>query len=990
MENSEKKLANGGYHIKVKKKQKCLNNKTNTLSDDLPSLNTPLKTQNLNNKTIKNKNNDCYFQNGLEKKNFDKLNLPSSTNNKDCKYKKINVYNRYNKSENKPSNMQIYTNLNIKKNIIKLIDSENDTNLYSINKSETQYPLKKKYDSGIITENSNKSMRNINYKNNYNSFNEKFFDTKSKYNMNIMTEVRKKVYSKKNYKHNTAIKVKNIEKYREKLENVTIDKLGNFNKTRNKKNNNNDYFISNENDVNNFPTEKNLSCKTYHKINYKKKYYSKLNNNIDNINKKNLFTHNNDKILLNIYKKKLITIFVSLMTNIYNKQIKKHFNEFIYNIRNFSLNDSNKKYKKIKKENKEGEYEDNKTNCFYTKKINLKINNDTLDNNNISDDNFKNNFSKTIFNDINFSTMSKYRRFIRNKNSDLNKSSNKFATIKNTDNINSDEFPRNSAYNLYIPSKNRNNNFITSKSKQKESIFEDLKIKKNSNSNKNFPKFYKNKNLSINSQINNFYNTNNNNFYINRINSFNSIISLEKHPRILKIKNGLTDISNDIPLNNVTKESNNTLKTSKVKNKSKFENIFYKKIFPKEKIINKNEQKNDNTIKKVEKYKRIEKESNYDIKNRINQTYTKGFLNNNDKYKKHFSTISNYTNKNGENNNNTNNEELSNDINYYCLNNIDKPTNMIGMKYDINTPENEDENEEGKLNIYEKECNNLDNEQNNKIPEIKNLIQMITNDKRLFLNFNYIKIEQYNKKFNRKNNNLYKSKINFINILSNNRKNNKNKININNPHQTFNPKIYFNSNKYVKKKIIKNGLLKLDNIINNKLFEYKYIFFEFLKKLKYIIIIIPIINKRRKILKKYFDIFKNNILNKEITKKINKRKMILNKKNMNFNLTTNKSPIINNLKEKDKSKSFLNKISPLYRNRNIYKENGNKTNYKAITSSDKVDNSENDDEESNFKKKVKETDINDMELNEGKKNNIYLKKKIKIKSLNTSKANEDI
>ena len=90
---------------------------------------------------------------------------------------------------------------------------------------------------------------------------------------------------------------------------------------------------------------------------------------------------------------------------------------------------------------------------------------------------------------------------------------------------------------------------------------------------------------------------------------------------------------------------------------------------------------------------------------------------------------------------------MSNDVNNYCLEDIDKPTNMMYSKTNIINFDNDDGNFYNEENSEEQEI------------EIKNLMQIITNDKRLFLNFNYISLNNNNR------NNSKRSK-NINNILS--------------------------------------------------------------------------------------------------------------------------------------------------------------------------------------------------------------------------------
>ena len=81
-----------------------------------------------------------------------------------------------------------------------------------------------------------------------------------------------------------------------------------------------------------------------------------------------------------------------------------------------------------------------------------------------------------------------------------------------------------------------------------------------------------------------------------------------------------------------------------------------------------------------------------------------------------------------------NNEDISNDMNNYCLEDIDKPMNIIYLRSSFEENENYDNN------------------------EINHLLAIKTNDKRLFLNFNYIIMnkKKKGKAFIYKNNNEIK------------------------------------------------------------------------------------------------------------------------------------------------------------------------------------------------------------------------------------------
>ena len=1024
MENSEKILVNGGYYIKVNKKKNSTNNHLNTLSNDSPRWKEIFQINNSNDKNLKNKINNSHYQNGLEK--FISLNFHSSPSLKEFKYRKIHINNRYNNNEINSNNKTLYT---INKKRKKLIDNENgkDFNLY---KSETQYSLINKQKSNTFFKNSNKSTRSLNTI--CNSDTEILSNYDPNYEINLKNEIRNNIFdNKKEYEYNNAfIKTKSVGKPEEKCGNKAFNNLEyNFYKPLNKKINNNTnfdnninkkiFFINNSKSYDNYLSENKFLFTMYHKPNYKKEIFSKLNkeyndkikkeninnNNInyDNINnnnnnnnniynfnkqKNNIIFQNDDKKLLSIYKEKLITIFVKLINNFYNKYTKKLFAEFIYNLTNFCYNKyNNRKYKKIEMKNEKKSNQIRKRRMhYYIKKTNLKLNNNINNNdNNINDDNLKKSFSKPLITSTNstnneYSFKIKYKKIIKNKNSKIENNNFKDIYLKNYNltNVNS---VRNSYNNIYIPVKNRNKKNYNYLSGQKGSIFDELKIKKNINTHENIPSFYKNKNSSINTEITRFYNTNrtiNNITYINRINSYNSIVTLaKKGPKIINLKNNQLENSNELSDNNKTEKSKINLKYSLAKNKSK---IFYKKILPKGKSKDENNkyEKDNIFIKRVEKLKNKNKSKD------INHTYTKNISNNdNNLYKNYYSySKSNLMNDNNkENNYNSNNNDISNEINNYCLEDIDKPTNIIYIKNNIFNNDINNDNKEDSLN----------NEQKSIDFEIKNIIQIITNDKRLFLNFNYIQINQYNKN-KIKNNFFYISNVNSIDILGNNKKLEENIYNLNNE-ISFNDspeKINIKLNKFAEKRKRKSAFLKLYNILNNKIYEYKCKFFEFLKKIKFKFIIIQIINNcfYDKI-KKYFYIFKKNIKLeqtnfsfKNVCNKTNNKSFIFDKKNINLIMDISKNTSFNHLKNKDKLKFLVKQINLSNRNNNnnIYQKEFNKNSKTSNKSSISLN----------------KTDINDFffktrdsnNSNEGKRYFAYLRKKVFQKELNNSNIDE--
>ncbi len=1016
MENYEQ-IINGEYHIKVNKKQKSKNSPVNRLLEDAVFINDSPQTRNYTNSQMQNdKNNNNYSQNGMDNNYFTEGNYPSIATHKEFKYHKININKRLNKNNNK----QNYTSLNIKKYKKKFIDDENVKKIL-IYKSETQYPLNKKESLG---DNDNKSMKNLNFSPIIKNSSLKHFNISKKHNINERTDVRIKKHFLYNYEHNTYKKEskKKIEKY----SNLTFNKLShNFYKPLKKpvnddiikkENINTEYSQKNENE------NKNSNMPLYsNTINNSRNVKRKSNfSNTNNLNKGNNLTDNNcqkndnksdikiinnetdQNKIINIYKNKLVNIFVRLMMNFYINYSKKLFHDLINSLRDILYNSTNYKKFKTKKlmdinDNKRNDVEENRVNYYYIKKNSFKNN---LFENNINNINKNSNINinKSLSINKNLSSITMYNKnAIKNKSSIRNqnyyekklyiKNNTNIDNIDNMENIENEISKKRSAKNLYIPAKNRNNNY-NFLPRQKDSIFNELKINKSSkNFETNNSSIYQNQN--INTQINNFYNTNNSNFYINKINSFSSVMTIDKQkPKIFISKHNQKNIESpkEIDMN----EEKIKIKCAIFKNKNKYCNVIYKKILSNEKNDENNIPKNDKVNVFMKRMERVYNKNkvNKDYLNSINQTYSvKRLNNNNDLNKNQFCTIGNYLNDNNDNNYN-NSPEISNDLNNYNLEDIDKPMNMIHMKNNMYI-DNDQDNE----NDYEEE-NSL-----NEDIDIKNLIQMITNDKRLYLNFNYVQINKYkSNSYKLKKNILFMYKINnlFIpGIKKNIHEDNIDLSNIstknNNSSNDTPEKINKNLNKYIKRRKLKSGLLKLDNLINNKIYEYKSIFFDFLKRINFIYILDNTIRKHIiNILKEYFDIFKNNI-KKEKYNKINNKNIILDKKNINYIIEDKKIGDINHLQNKEKLKFLVKQINTKdERNMNLNVNDNN-----IISSLDEEDNNKihkdmnNNNNNNNNIPLWKSMQINKVNINDKKSRNIYLRKNVKLLKENSTYRSSD-
>jgi hypothetical protein len=308
---------------------------------------------------------------------------------------------------------------------------------------------------------------------------------------------------------------------------------------------------------------------------------------------------------------------------------------------------------------------------------------------------------------------------------------------------------------------------------------------------------------------------------------------MEKKNNLSVNNNKNVNINMNTPKKNVHNVMNN------IENKSK--NLIYKKILSKE---NKNKINIDDIKSLVNKTEKIIYKQNSFKK------YKNVLVKDKDYMKNYYTTIA----KNIKDNY-SNNGDLSNDFFNYCLEDIDKPMNMIYSK-------NESEEDENSENM-----------------EIK------TSDRRLFMYFNYMNFNQnrrrkkfiYDKKIQTKKNDLFISKTDSIFILNN----------------------YGN---FFERDIIKNNFISIiEIIINDIIFRYKSNFFKRIKELKFKSILYTIFEiHKNKILKKYFDIFKDNINTKNNDN--NSIKLMKDNNSDQFNYYMNESIEKANGNSEDKNK----------------------------------------------------------------------------------------
>jgi hypothetical protein len=177
--------------------------------------------------------------------------------------------------------------------------------------------------------------------------------------------------------------------------------------------------------------------------------------------------------------------------------------------------------------------------------------------------------------------------------------------------------------------------------------------------------------------------------------------------------------------------------------------------------------------------------------------------------------------------------------------------------------------------------------------------------------------------------------------------------------------------------------MKFDNIINNKIYEYKSLFFHILKNNIFLNIICNIIkNKNLNIIKTFFNILKYSE-KKEKNNKANIKNIILDKKNINDIIEDEQIGDINHFQNKEKLKCLIKQI-------NTHSENNNNINIKefgiGISSLDEEDDIQDIKDRNDNIPLWKSFQINKNDLNCKKSRNIYLRKKVKLNENSTYRS----
>ena len=932
------------YKIKVNKRKKSHNTEKRFHQNEILKSNDNFPTRNLITKKIKNNNKNNNLSKSLPNTKilYEEIPHSMSTSHKKSKYRKINISNKIINYENRPINKQTYENyLNYERR--KLIEEENKSKKLSQCKSENHYPLS--YRKNNTMEDKHNPIQKLIYSPQQRNTNIRYFmispnnqSTESDYenkNNNIIYLYGNDI--------DTLSEKKNLNNFQNvAFSNITFNNLGsNFYQPINEQinNNSNYYYNHNENipfDKINFPNnnyinysqnnpylsnslnrengyEKQDLTQIFKRNNINNNIYKNFkhntikNNQFINIDNNDIFSFENikndkkDKELINIYKGKLIKIFIKFMMDFNFKQSKKYFKYFISQLKKYNNNitSPNKRYIKKKfnnkKENKENEDNIKSNNLNYTKNKNIKIKNNNFEN--YEPDTVKSFTSKKKFSSMNLMKNMTKNRYLHNEKDN----SEKYLFVRkilrdNNDNENDNKKEKKlkkSCSNLYIPVKNRNcsinyNNYILC-SKPKYHIFNELKIDKTAK--------YKDLNSEDKNLNNIFLNDSNSiNFYKNNL--FNSMVLEKQNPNF------------NLSMSKQSNKNNNIIKNNKeVSNNSQIQTRLYKRI------LSKNKNSDINIYRKKTEKLNWNKNKNEKIKN--NEYKTSKLIKNNYNFSKKNNIKINeiYFNNNLNNRNNIN---ISNDISNYYL--YDKPINMVSLKNNNPNIDNENLNNSVRGNII-MTLKNIVNKnklfKRNPIKfniDIKKVIQVKTDDKRLFINFSYANIG--NKYYINQNNKIYKknkiifSKVNSL-FIPGRYKNNNNKINNVNQNYSFKDAsdiINPNLDKYIVKKEFKNEILKLNNIINKIIFEKKYIFFICLKRIKFCKFLYKIIdNFYKRLIKKFFDNYKNH-------------------NNIKHNITNNRNKINVSFKEIITFNNNLDDLNEIY-NLDDFKNKKNKYNF---------------------------------------------------------------
>ena len=969
MENNDNFFFNGQHQIKVNKRQISQNMESNNLLNEIQIYNDNFPTRNFISKTIQQKisnndNHEKYLSQSVSGNQNIYNDIPNSlsTSRKELKYKKININKKNIKNENRPFNRHLFLSYlnNNNNNKRKVIEDDINGKKLLICKSETQYPLSFRKGNVIIDE--EHVIKNSNYSPHQKDINLRYYTMSSKFGQTQGNEIRnKKNYINDEESNNIMIDYetfsgkKELNNYpNEAFSNITYNNLGHniYQPINEQINNNTNYyynnhenvyfdnmnFANNNNNFINFPSNIPYMSRTLNNINgFGNQEYiqffdrNNVNNNFYkdmNVNNNKIINNNNDiileessiyntirndnkdKELLIIYKEKLIQIFVKFMMNFYFKYLKRIYEEFIYQLKNYKNNFifSNKRnfMNKIYNEKENMENDDEiKNNYYYIKKNNLKNNNNNFHYYDPSPIKYLSSHKKSP-------TKAIFRRMDRNKNSnnlteneeERNLFNAKISSYKNH-NVRREKITKNLS-NLYVPVKNRrfNNNYnnYISCSRKKTNIFNELKINKSTKLKE------KNQDNIDNStyQMNNFYKTSSTNFYTHK-KSHNSVNFEIEKPKLILSK--INQRNNKYKITNEEEEPKINIQVHP---------IFYKKVMSKEKNLNVYKKKTREISKGKNKYKN---DLIFNDRHTTNEIIKNNYFSNN------LNSINN--NENNSNTNNINNiTNISNDINNYYL--YDKPMNMIYLKNNSNmdiedeslvTPDKGGNN----LNSNEKLNQNVLSKQysDENLFDIINLIQIKTEDKRLFINFNYA-IFDYNcnnQDYKINKNDMIFSKVNSLYIPS--VISNENEINSISQNYSFKDNadtINTNLNRYAKKRKLKSGIFKLDNIFNNKIYKNKSKFFEYLKKIKSCYFLYEIIhNFYKNQIRKFFNICKKNIYTRQRHTHSKKQFQVSYKEN----IETNKE------KEDLENNSYNENIKDKKNNNNVKTEpnNNNETNY---------------------------------------------------------------
>ena len=547
----------------------------------------------------------------------------------------------------------------------------------------------------------------------------------------------------------------------------------------------------------------------------------------------------NNKLLISIYKGKLIKIFVKFLKNYCTYFCKRFYSDFFYGLKNYIYK---RRFKKtITKKPK----------SIYNNRSKYDVITTTTSNYSDNNGNFSTTKSKEIqmFPNNLYNSLNSYFNSERKKNCyDNNDTNQDVCSARNKKILNQNK--------IYVPK------FQSNLESSNNSI---------ENRRQNFYPKYPYAKMNKSNTINCFSKDDNKRFIYNNKNK-QKILSIARNFQIKEIKTNLEDSNNS--LNTSSKNSNIHNSCRKPINNTQYnlhnsKNIIEKEKEPKNIIYRK---KIENINNSINSNHNIQKD---EINHFNNNNFCEGYENLQNSSEKNLQKYIPYINSNNNKNNNINLKNHENNIeNNFCLEDIDKPLDLVKHNtylpsdYNIDNPKdiNYYKSSDGLLSIR---INYITFNYNNKNKKIRIKHRKTSSYKpKKFMCLSLYSFDIIGKK---KFNNNFDSPIVEIAELEGNiedtESNHKNK------------RIIKDKNNL--KRFIEN----LENIFDSIISKNKMIFFNFLRQIAFKCIMEKILNsKKMDFLRKYFDIYKsqsnvkknNNVVLEDIDSDLDNEKFIIN------------------------------------------------------------------------------------------------------------------